>query len=225
MRGVLVMMLGAVLVTVSGCSALVGVIDQATGADEARLLRQTGMPAEAEVLRIWDTGTTVNDDPVIGMEVEVLPAEGEPFQAVIPRTWISRLDIPRFQPGRVIAVRFDPETPARVALDDPPFPANDEEAGEPEGAAGVETSVGFGLRLCARTREGDGEGVETVFLVTGPAGRRFESQRIAPARGRWTCVLFPEDFAPPVPVPPGRYRYEIRVNGETAERGVLTLDG
>ena len=223
MRGMIAMALGLVLVPLSGCSVLVGVIDQATGGDEARLLRQTGMPAEAEILRIWDTGTTVNEDPVIGMEVEVLPMEGEPFQAVIPRTWISRLDIPQFQPGRVIAVRYDPATPARVALDDPPFPV-DEDPREGGGeAAGFETSVGFGLRLCARGREDDGEGFQTVFLVTGPAGQRFESMRVAPARGHWSCVLFPEDFDPPAPVPPGRYRYEIRVNGETAERGVLTL--
>lgn len=233
MRSVIAMVLGAVLVAGSGCSVLSGVIDQATGGDEARLLRQIGVPAEAEILRLWDTGTTVNDDPVIGMEVEVLPGDGDPYRAVIPRTWISRLDIPRFQPGRVIAVRYDPDAPARVALDDPPFPAlvpadapADEEPEDGAPPAGVETSVSFGLRLCARSEGTAGEGVQTVFLVHGPARQRFESRRIAPAspgNGRWTCVLFPGDFDPPAAAPPGRYRYEIRVNGELAQRGALTL--
>lgn len=97
-------------------------VDSATGADEVRLLRQIGTPAEARILRIWDTGITVNDDPVIGMEVEVRPYDGDPYQAVIPKTWISRLDIPQFQPGRILAVRYDPQNPARVAIDSPPFP-------------------------------------------------------------------------------------------------------
>lgn len=29
----------------------------------------------------------------------------------------SRLDIPRFQPGETVPVRYDPQNPARVALD------------------------------------------------------------------------------------------------------------
>jgi len=123
MRAVIAMILGALLIAGSGCSLIGAAIDRATGGDEARLLRRTGVPAEAKILRIWDTGTTVNDDQVIGMEVEVLPSGGEPFRAVIPRTWISRLDIPQFQPGRIVAVRYDPDDPARAALDGPPFPA------------------------------------------------------------------------------------------------------
>lgn len=99
------------------------IVDSATGGDEVRRLREIGMPAEAEILRIWDTGVTVNDDPVIGMEVEVRPADGDPFEAVIPKTWISRLDIPQFQPGQILAVRYDPDNPTRVAVDNPPFPA------------------------------------------------------------------------------------------------------
>jgi len=224
MRAVVAMFLGTLLIASSGCSLLGKVVDQATGGDEARLLQQTGVRAEAEILRIWDTGTTVNDDPVIGMEVEVLPSGGDPFRAVIPRTWISRLVIPQFQPGRIVAVRYDPGDPARAALDDPPFPDDE----EPEGnlpATGFQTSVSFSLRLCARSQDADrgrGEGVQTVFLVTGPAGQRFESQKIAPPDAEWTCVRFPDEFSPAEAVP-GRYRYEIRVNGETAERGVLTL--
>ena len=110
-----------------GCSAIGSLIDNATGESEARLLRQIGIPAEAEVLRLWDTGTTVNDDPVVAMEVEVRPADGDPFRAVIPKTWISRLDVPQFQPGKILAVRYDPHDPARVAVDDPPFPVPREE--------------------------------------------------------------------------------------------------
>ena len=219
--------LAALLASSAGCAAIGSMVDSATGGDEVRLLRQTGAPAEAEILRIWDTGITVNDDPVIGMEVEVTPAEGDPYQAVIPKTWISRLDIPQFQPGRILAVRYDPDNPTRVAVDNPPFPALREEPEPPESNApdpGHQTSASASLRLCARSYGGAGEGFQTVFLVTGPENRRYELQRIAPADDEWLCVRFPDDFSDPSPAPPGRYRYEIRINGEIAERGSLTLD-
>lgn len=109
------------LALVAGCV----LIDLPTGESEARLLRQTGTPAWATILRLWDTGITVNDDPVVGLEVEVRPSpptEGAPFRAVIPKSRISRLDVPRVQPGETVAVRYDPNDPSRVALDDPPFP-------------------------------------------------------------------------------------------------------
>lgn len=113
--------LAAALTLTTACAA----IDRATGESEARLLRQTGTPAWATILRLWDTGITVNDDPVVGMEVEVRPSpptEGAPFRAVIPKSLISRLDVPRVQPGETVAVRYDPNDRSRVALDDPPFP-------------------------------------------------------------------------------------------------------
>lgn len=102
----------------AGC--VTGAIDRATGESQARALRQTGLPAPATILRIWDTGITLNDDPVIGMEVEVRPEEGDPFRAIIPKSRISRIAIPQFQPGKEIAVRYDPQDRSQVALDDPP---------------------------------------------------------------------------------------------------------
>ena len=93
------------------------VIDRMSGVSEAKALQEAGVAAEATVLRIWDTGITVNQDPVIGMEVEVRPAGGQPWKATIPKSLISRLDIPRFQPGKRVSVRYDPHNTSRVALD------------------------------------------------------------------------------------------------------------
>lgn len=97
-----------------GCS----MIDRMSGVSDTKALQEGGMAAEALVLRIWDTGITVNDDPVIGLEVEVRPAEGEPWRATIPKSLISRLDIPRFQPGEIVQIRFDPQDRSRVGLDE-----------------------------------------------------------------------------------------------------------
>jgi hypothetical protein len=99
--------------SLTGCS----MIDRLSGVSDAKALQSTGTAAKATILRIWDTGITVNEDPVIGMDVQVYPAEGEPWRATIPKSLISRLDIPQIQPGHVVPVRFDPQNPQRVALD------------------------------------------------------------------------------------------------------------
>jgi len=112
----------------AGCA----VLDRMSGEGEAKRIRRVGQAADARVLEIWDTGITVNDDPVVGLEVEVRPSpptEGAPFRAVIPKSRISRLDVPRVQPGETVAVRYDPNDPSRVALDDPPFPPLHREEG------------------------------------------------------------------------------------------------
>jgi hypothetical protein len=103
----------ASLVVALGC----GTIDRLTGVAAARELQASGIAAQAEVLSLWDTGITVNQDPVIGLKVEVRPADRPPYQATIAKSLVSRLDVPRFQPGQVIAVRFDPRDPSRVAID------------------------------------------------------------------------------------------------------------
>lgn len=105
----------------AGCAILLtlgcGTIDRFSGVAAARELQATGVAAEAEILSLWDTGITVNNDPVIGLKVRVRPKDGEPYEATIAKSLVSRLDVPRFQPGRVIPVRVDPHDPARVAVD------------------------------------------------------------------------------------------------------------
>jgi hypothetical protein len=103
----------AVLTLVASCT----VVDRMSGVSEARELQRSGVPASARILEIWDTGITVNDDPVIGMRVEISPEDGPAYSATVPKSLISRLDIPRFQPGATVSVRIDPQDPDRVALD------------------------------------------------------------------------------------------------------------
>jgi hypothetical protein len=97
----------------AGCSGLL----TGLGAGMPAELEQRGVAAPAEILEIWDTGWTLNDNPVIGMKVRVRPADRPAFEATIEKTAISRLAIPQFQPGQVLRVRFDPENPAVVAVD------------------------------------------------------------------------------------------------------------
>lgn len=106
--------LAALLLLGTGCA----MIDRMSGVADTKTLQETGVAAQGVIVRIWDTGITVNDDPVIGMEVEVYSAEGEPWLATIPKSLISRLDIPRFQPGEIVHIRFDPQDRSRVGLDE-----------------------------------------------------------------------------------------------------------
>lgn len=83
----------------------------------SRHLKDHGISAEATIVRIWDTGWTVNEDPVIGLQVEVRPKDRPAFQARIERLLVSPITIPQLQPGKVIPVRFDPDNPAHIAFD------------------------------------------------------------------------------------------------------------
>ncbi|HEX9680090.1 MAG TPA: DUF3592 domain-containing protein [Anaerolineales bacterium] len=81
-----------------------------------RSLVARGQPADARILKIWDTGTTINQNPVVRMLLEVRPPGGSTFQAETERL-ISRLQIPQVQPGAVVRVRYDPQSKAVAIVD------------------------------------------------------------------------------------------------------------
>jgi hypothetical protein len=91
-------------------------VDHMTGEDEAKAIRKTGSAARARVLQIWDTGMTLNHDPVVRFRLEVHAEGVEPFEATTNAV-IGRLDIPQIQPGADLPVKYDPHDHTRVALD------------------------------------------------------------------------------------------------------------
>jgi hypothetical protein len=104
----------AVLALVAaGCG---GIIDHYTGEKEAKQIRATGVPADATIVQIWDTGVTVNNDPVVGFLLDVHPDSQAAFQAKT-KALVSRLAVPRVQPGAKLKVFFDPKDTTRVAID------------------------------------------------------------------------------------------------------------
>lgn len=76
---------------------------------------QTGVAATATILRVWDTGTRINDNPQVGMLLHVQPATGTPFQAETTET-VSIVQMPMFQPGAQLDVKYDPAQPTSVAI-------------------------------------------------------------------------------------------------------------
>ena len=73
--------------------------------------------APAVILKSWQTGTVMNDiNPQIGLLLEVRPANRPTFQAET-KMFISMMQIPQFQPGAVLRVKYDPNDTSKVAVD------------------------------------------------------------------------------------------------------------
>jgi hypothetical protein len=104
------------LIATSMCFACASMIDSFTGEDVAREIREKGLPAKGTVLKIWETGVRVNDNPVVGFLLEIQAEEMAPYEAET-KALISILWIPQIQPGAVLPVKYDPEDPSRIALD------------------------------------------------------------------------------------------------------------
>ena len=84
-----------------------------------------GIPAEGKILKISDTGTTINNNPVVRLLLEVYPSGQPPFQAETERL-IPRLQIPQIQPGAVVKLKYDPNTKGVALVDeDDPQPTQD----------------------------------------------------------------------------------------------------
>jgi hypothetical protein len=76
---------------------------------------KNGVTAPAKVLQVWDTGTSINDNPQIGMLLEITPSLGASFQAEA-KTIVSRLNAALVQPGISAEVKYDPEKPKRIQI-------------------------------------------------------------------------------------------------------------
>lgn len=105
--------LALVATTLGACSQLVARVGGGLTDD----LAARGVLARAEIEEVWDTGWTINDNPVIGMKLRVMPADRPPYEATIEKTTVSRIATAQFLPGNALPVRFDPADPAVVAVD------------------------------------------------------------------------------------------------------------
>jgi hypothetical protein len=85
--------------------------------DEVRELMASGEAAQAVVLRLSDTGTTINENPVARLLLEVRPRT-RPAYRVETQLLLSRLAVAQVQPGAVLNVRVDPNDPRKIAFAD-----------------------------------------------------------------------------------------------------------
>ena len=105
------------LVVLAGLASSCSTFQTVGSSEYTGELQKTGVPAQATVLSIFDTGESINGYNIVRLAVEVRPAEGQPYQATVGRLVISCLQAFQYQPGKIIAVRYDPRDKSRVAVD------------------------------------------------------------------------------------------------------------
>ncbi len=82
---------------------------------QSNRLLTTGEAAQATVLRLWDTGVKLNDNPQVGLVLEVHP-DSRPAYQVETKCFVSLIKLAQVQPGAIVNVKFDPIDPNKVAL-------------------------------------------------------------------------------------------------------------
>jgi archaellin len=83
------------------------------GLQQQQWLAQNGLEATAEVVMVQDTGSTVNMNPVVVIQMKVTPAAGAPFD-LTTQTMVSRIAVPRA--GDKIKIKYNPANPQQVAV-------------------------------------------------------------------------------------------------------------
>ena len=76
-----------------------------------------GVAGAARVLSIHHDGGGINGDPEISFELEVRPADGEPYE-LSTSAIIDKICLPQVQPDNDIRVRIDPNDKNFVVIDE-----------------------------------------------------------------------------------------------------------
>jgi hypothetical protein len=77
---------------------------------------RNGVEADARVIRLWDTGVTVNDDPQVGLLLEIAPPGGGPKFQAESKAFVPRLEATGVHAGTAARVKYDPKKPQRVIV-------------------------------------------------------------------------------------------------------------
>lgn len=81
----------------------------------AQALSASGLSGQATVVALRDTGTSVDGDPRVELDL-LLGADGVAPYPVTVRQVVSRLAVARLQPGAKVHVRIDPVDQQRVIV-------------------------------------------------------------------------------------------------------------
>jgi hypothetical protein len=89
------------------------------GAAEGNRLREVGVPAQARIDGVQETGMTVQmggpEMPVAQFQLTVMRDGAEPYQAV-HRQAVPRLSIGQLVPGNTLPCKVDPEDPNKLVI-------------------------------------------------------------------------------------------------------------
>ncbi len=77
---------------------------------------QNGIPAQAKIVAVRQTGVMLNYQPQIAFDLDVQPPGGALYRAQA-KAIIPMVNIPQFQPGVEVLVKIHPTDPTQVVLD------------------------------------------------------------------------------------------------------------
>ncbi len=83
------------------------------GTQQSQWIAQTGLEGDAEVVGVQDTGTTVNNSPVVMLQLKVTTAMGTQFDTT-GQVMVSRIAVPRA--GDKIKIKYNPMDPTQIAV-------------------------------------------------------------------------------------------------------------
>jgi hypothetical protein len=83
------------------------------GINQAQWVAQNGIDAVAEVIGVQDTGTTVNNSPVVMLQLKVTTSVGTQFDTT-GQSMVSRIAVPRA--GDKIKIKYNPADPTQIAV-------------------------------------------------------------------------------------------------------------
>jgi hypothetical protein len=99
--------------SIAGTMFIIRIIVKKVGPDQEAL--KNGVPAQARILSVQQTGVMVNDQPQVAFRLEVYPPVGSPYQTTF-NAIIPIVHIPQFQPGAEVPVKIHPTNPMKVAF-------------------------------------------------------------------------------------------------------------
>jgi len=123
--GVIVFTIVIIIVSIAAAIIPVVLILKFLGnmSGQRQQLLATGIPAQARVVQLGMTGTTINDNPLLQIVLEVQAGQspgyrGGPTSFVAStQMLVPMIAMPRVQPGSVVPVRYSPTNPQEITID------------------------------------------------------------------------------------------------------------
>jgi len=83
------------------------------GVNQGQWVAQNGIEASADVLGVQDTGATINNNPVVMLQLKVTTSVGTQFDTN-GQVMVSRIAVPRT--GDKIKIKYNPADPTQIAV-------------------------------------------------------------------------------------------------------------
>jgi len=83
------------------------------GVNQGQWVAQNGIEASADVMGVQDTGATINNNPVVMLQLKVTTSVGTQFDTN-GQVMVSRIAVPRA--GDKIKIKYNPADPTQIAM-------------------------------------------------------------------------------------------------------------